>query len=384
MIIDTRNFALVLLAGAVLSFGIFAGCDNGSGGDDNVPSGADVNEPQSDGINWTTEADGTLNIANNTSKDMIVFNGQTPSVNSILGGVRAGSNRSFDISDDVDDFDVGGYLILRTISKDEYDAHKEDLSKAKIEYSAMATYGKGKKFRVNINPSYTGEYCYKVTNHGKIGIELRKNGADGEKIGYIPALTTNYILYADSNEGMSVFPVYVYYSKFTGEVTSVKVEDDFGSVGVAPRPVTASTVQLIEFPPEGVNWEDILGNLTSPFAYITCTNNVTNQGAYFTKSGTTRLMAQNGYDMLNAGEINTFEVASTEAGSDQNLIVTLYNGSIKVPVKDADKNTVLIKNGYNYTVTISYNGQGIRDSANYSAVIVEGAKRDISDDIESL
>ena len=40
--------------------------------------------------------------------------------------------------------------------------------------------------------------------------------------------------------------------------------------------------------------------------------------------------------------------------------------------------------GFDYTITISYNGQGIRDSANYSAIIVEGAKRDLSDEIESL
>ncbi len=377
-----RKLVLALLAGAALSMGIFTGCSDGgsSGGDD----GDNDNVPSSDGINWTTEANGTLKIANNTSKDMIVFKGETPSVNGILGGVRAGSNRFFDISDDVDDFDVGGYLILRAISQDEYTAHKENLSNAKIEYSAMATYGKGKKFSAEINPAYTGEYYYKVTNSGKIGMELRKNSPDGEKIGYLPALATNFTLYADSTEGISVFPVYVYYSKMTGEVTTIKAEDHFSSVSVAPRPVTDSTVTTIELPAEGVKWEDILNTLTSPVAYITCTNNVTNQGAYFTKSGTTRLTAQNGYDMLNAGEINTFEVASTEAGSDQNLIVTLYNGAIKVPVKDADKNSVPIKNGYNYTVTISYNGQGVRDSANYSAVIVEGAKRDISDEIESL
>ena len=55
-----------------------------------------------------------------------------------------------------------------------------------------------------------------------------------------------------------------------------------------------------------------------------------------------------------------------------------------IPVKDAEGNSVLIKNGFDYTITISYNGQGIRDSANYSAIIVEGAKRDLSDEIESL
>lgn len=315
---------------------------------------------------------------------MIVFKGQSPSRSDILGGVRAGANRFFDISDDVDDFDVGGYLILRAISQDEYTAHEDNLGAAKIEYSAMATYGKGKKFSAEINPAYTGNYYYKVSNLGNIGMELRKNSLDGEKIAYLPALAKNCTIYSESSEGMSVFPVFVFYSKSTGEVTTVKAKDDFDSVSVSPRPVTDTTVTAIEFPASDIKWEDILNNLTSPVAYITCTNNVANQGAYFTKSATTRLKAQNGYDMLNAGEINTFEIASTETGANQNLIVTLYGGSIKVPVKDANGNEILIKNGYDYTVTVSYNGQGVRDSANYSAVIVEDGKRNVADEIESL
>ena len=339
---------------------------------------------ESNGISYDSEPNGTLKIANNTAKDMVVFLGQTPSVSNILGGVKAGSNRFFDISDNVDDFDIGGYLILRAMSEDEYTKNKATLSLAKIEYSAMATYGQGKKFSTEINPSYTGDYYFKVMNSGRIGIELRKDSPDGEKLGYLPALATNYTLYANSPEGIAVFPVYVYYSKSKGTVNTVKVTDRFDSVMIGPRPLTDKTVPTIEMPAKGIKWEDIVGKLSSPVAYITCTNNVTNQGAYFTKSGSTRLIAQNGYDLLNSGELNTYEIASTDVGTDQNLIVTFYAGAIKVPVKDIDGNKILIRNGYDYNVTISYNGKGVEDSANYSAVIVEGSKRDISDEIESL
>ncbi len=335
-------------------------------------------------VSWTTEANGTLKIANNTAKDMVVFNGQTPAVNSIIGGVKAGSNRTFDISDDVDDFSVGGYLVLRAMSYDEFVAKKSNLSNAKIEFSAMATYGQGKKYTVDINPAYSGDYYYKVTNSGKVGIELRKDSPDGEKIGYLPALATNYTLYADSSDAISIFPVYVYFSKTTGQVTTIKAKDHFDSVTVGPRPVTDSSVVSIELPAEGIKWEDIVDSLTSPVAYITCTNTVTNQGAFFTKAGTIRLKAQNGYDLLNGGETNTYEISSTDAGTEQNLIVTLYNGSIKVPVKDSAGNTIAIKNGYDYTISIKFNGTDRTDSSNYSAEIKEVGKRDISDEIESL
>ncbi len=351
---------------------------------DTTTTDKNTENEESNGISYDSEPNGTLKIANNTAKDMVVFLGQTPSVSNILGGVKAGSNRFFDISDNVDDFDIGGYLILRAMSEDEYTKNKTTLSLAKIEYSAMATYGQGKKFSTEINPSYTGDYYFKVMNSGRIGIELRKDSPDGEKLGYLPALATNYTLYANSPEGMAVFPVYVYYSKSKGTVNTVKVTDRFDSVMIGPRPLTDKTVPTIEMPAKGIKWEDIVGKLSSPVAYITCTNNVTNQGAYFTKSGSTRLIAQNGYDLLNSGELNTYEIASTDVGTDQNLIVTFYAGAIKVPVKDIDGNKILIRNGYDYNVTISYNGKGVEDSANYSAVIVEGSKRDISDEIESL
>lgn len=372
------KISLFIMTVAILSF--MSSCKKPT---DEANSANNTNTANND-VSWTSEPNGTLKITNNTDKDMVVFNGQTPTVNTILGGVRAGSNRFFDISDDVDDFAVGGYLVLRAMSYDEFVAKKNRLSNAKIDFSAMATYGQGKKFAVDINPEFSGDYYFKVTNMGKIGIELRKDSADGEKIGYLPALATNYTLYSDSSNGLTIFPVYVYFSKRTGQVTTVKAEDHFASVTVGPRPVTDTTVTSIELPAEGIKWEDIVGNLTSPVAYITCTNNVTNQGAYFTKAGTTRMSAQNGYDLLNAGETNTFEIESTAAGTQQNLIVTFYNGAIKVPVKDAEGNSILIKNGYDYTVTISFNGADVRESSNYSAVITEGAKRDISEEIESL
>ncbi|MBD5434656.1 MAG: hypothetical protein HDR35_10265 [Treponema sp.] len=199
-----RNIALALIAGAALSFGIFAGCDNGSSGDDE-----NGGENSSASISWSNESSGTLTVLNNTNKDMILFQGQTPSVSNILGGVRATSSRTFDISDDVDDFDVGGYMILRGISKDEYEKNQQDLSAAKIEYSAMATYGNGKKFRAEISPSYSGDYYYKLTNKGRIGMELRKDSPDGEKIGYLPALATNYAIYSNSSDDLTIYPVYL-------------------------------------------------------------------------------------------------------------------------------------------------------------------------------
>jgi hypothetical protein len=63
--------------------------------------------------------------------------------------------------------------------------------------------------------------------------------------------------------------------------------------------------------------------------------------------------------------------------------MTLYSGAIKVPVRFEGQSTEPnIKNGYDYTVTLSGSGQ---DASGYTALITESASpRDLSDDIESL
>ncbi|MDR1073814.1 MAG: hypothetical protein LBL45_09105 [Treponema sp.] len=221
----TKNMFFLLLLTAALAL---TACPN-SGGDDD-----------SDDISWTSENNGTLAVINNTPNDMVLFRGQIPNASAILGGVRAGSAKTFDISDDVDDFDVGGYIILRGMSKDEYEANKTNFANTRTDCSAMATYGQGKKFCTEINLAYSGNYYFKVTNAGRIGMELRKDRPDGEKIGYLPALATNYPLYADSTDDLAIFPVYVFYSNTTKTVTTIRATSFAESVFVGPPPDNGS------------------------------------------------------------------------------------------------------------------------------------------------
>jgi hypothetical protein len=366
---------------AILALVLGACGDLGGGDDDDDGNG------NNGGINWKTESGGTLAITNNTAKDMIIFQGQTPGISNILGGVSAQTSKDFDISDDVTDFDVGGYLILRGISKDEYEANKANLSQAKIEYSAMATYGQGKKFRAEISPNYTGDFGYKVTNSGRIGMELRKNSPDGEKIGYLPQLATNVMLYTDSATSLSIFPVYVYYTRSTGTVTTLKPTSHFESVTATPRPLAnATSIQSYYFPNDTtVTWDQIKATLDSPVAYFTVSNNVPNQGIFFTLAGGNALYAQNGYDAIGTGEQLTFELESTVTGTGKYIVITLYSGSVRLPVRfSGETDNPTIKNGYDYTITVNFNGGPVSNADNYTATLTEGEKRDISDEIISL
>ena len=368
-------FSLMLIPGLLFLACVVNVDGNGGNGDGKGNGG--------DGISWSNENNGTLTVINNTAKDMVIFQGQTPSASNIMGGVRGLATRVFDVSDDVDDFNIGGFLILRGVSLDEYNANKTNLSRAKVEYSAMATYGQGKKYRTEISPNYTGENAYRVTNLGRIGMELRKDSPDGEKIGYLPSLASNMLLYADNTSGFAIYPVFVYYSKSTGQVTTLKPTSQFETVGVSPRPAAGSEIQAYTLPADqGATWDSIKATLSSPVSYVTVTNSVQNQSARVTLSGTNRLNSQNGYDSIGSGEMLTYEIQSTTEGTQKAIMLVYYNGALNIPVLNSSGQTPTLKNGYDYTINVSGSGQQV---SGYSVTITESANpRDLSSDIGSL
>jgi len=338
-----------------------------------------------DGVNWDGDDGGTLELVNNrSSKDFILFIGKTPSESSIIGGVRGGATRRYDISRHVDDFSVGGYAILRGVTKDEWDKN-HDPTKAKIEFTAMVTYRAGAVYRYNINPNWMGDYGFRVENNGSVGIELRKDSPDGEKVAYLPPYQRNQMVYASTTDIMMLYPVFVVFNNTTKEITTIKAQSMAASASVGAVPLTDKEIPTIQFPDEGLSWEDIVGDLRSPVAYINFTNNIMNQACYFTNAGSIRYISQDGYDGVNSGKTLTFEVkGDTLVGgelpitAERNLVV-LVRGSVKIPVLFEGETTMpLIENGYNYTVTVKYKGSGdVMDRDNYEARIVKGSKRKV-------
>jgi hypothetical protein len=83
-------------------------------------------------VYYENETGGTLSIINDTQKDMVIFQGWTPNASNILGSIRAQTTTDFALADD-----AGDYMILRGMSRDEYEANRDNLSLAKIEYSEL-------------------------------------------------------------------------------------------------------------------------------------------------------------------------------------------------------------------------------------------------------
>jgi len=341
-----------------------------------------------DGINWDGDNSGTLELVNGSNKDMILFVGQTPAPSNMLGGVRAGATTTHDIGGLVSDFSIGGYAILRGVTKDQYETHADDPSKAKIEFTAMVTYKAGTKYRYNIDRSFTGDNAFKATNRGKIGIELRKNSPDGEKVAYLPALSVNQMIYTETTSPVTLFPVYVFFNKTTGEVSTLKSTTMFDAVMASPRPLSPpnnENVNTYFFPnDQTLTWDYIKGTLKQSAAYVTVVQSVPNQSAYVTIGLSKTLYSQSGYESISTGEKLTYEIESTDEGIPFGLILNFYNGMVPVPVL-VDGESPVLRNGYDYTVSVSHTGGDITKPESYKAVITESQKpRDLSDQIESL
>ncbi|MDR2731613.1 MAG: hypothetical protein LBB36_00160 [Fibromonadaceae bacterium] len=343
-------------------------------------------------IKWDNDNGGTLEVTNTSNKDIVVFYGAVPTKSSIMGGVRATSTKAFDISKYVsgNDYGAGGYIVLKGITREEYNNNELDLSKAKVEFNAFATYKAGEIYRVTIDRNYMGDYAVRIINRGEYGLELRRDSPDGEKVAYMPALKQNQMLYTQTSEALTLFPVYVVYNKRTQEIITLKATNIFESVTVrGDRVSDPSKISTVYFPNDpNFSWEKIVGSLKSPVAYIAVTSGVYNQAAYFTNAGSKRYYSQEGYDAINGGETLIFEVEAGDydednktGGKQLDLVFMLYGGQVEVPVffeGDDTKSAPRIKNGYNYNVSLrGTNANG------YTATIEEVNKRSFASDIES-
>lgn len=390
MKLNAKKTGMALCALAALTIACMTGCKASASGEIELGDDKEQDNPSgttdtADGIDYTNQPNGTLTIRNNTTKDMVLFEGETPTKDTILGGVRAQSSRAFDVSGK-NGFAVGGWMIIKGMAASEYATNKANLTKAKVEYSTMATYHAGEYYEATINPAYTGDYCIKVSNNGKIGIELHKDSFNGEKIAYLSPYKSNQYIYFDDNKSIRLYPVYVYYSTRNHTVSTLS-GDFFESRTVVPASVTESYMQTYSFPAdESTTWSQIMESISFPTAYIKVTNGV-EEGAYF-KIGSAQYVAQNGQDAVGGVPV-TFEVESTKDGETKQITLALYNGKVSVPVLNADGGIPTIQNGYDYSVSLTKVVQGsnptvLSDPNSYQAIISAGTPRDIKSEIETL
>jgi hypothetical protein len=319
---------------------------------------------------YSSDPNGTVSIINNTEYDMLLFAGEAIGQSTLVGGVRAGSTRELDVSDQ-SDYQVGGYMILRAVKQTEYNANK---SQSRIDYSAMVTYGAGKKFRATIVSTTDGQYSYEVNNRTQYGLELRLNSPEGEKLAYLTRNQVRVVLNRPTQTPLTLYPVYVAFNNVTKSIITFSPTDILSPQDIQPKLPTDEIVPY--YFPMGGTTPNITFDIKLPFATVFVRNNAT-MGATF-RIGNQPKSPESNYQLITSGARETYEIKSDGVGLNLNLAMS--NGQIEIPVRIQGENTYpILENGFVYNITLDFIGGDLAAPSSYSAALVKGAAINTAD-----
>ena len=353
----------VIFLAMMLAFSII-GCDEDKGGDDYTKyyEGS-----------FRDNSKGTTEVVNNTSHDMLLFEGEIISKNYIVGGVKSGTRNNINFSSE-SDWQVGGYKLLRAVKQKEFEANGD---KSRVDHSALITYGEGKKFTTNITSTTDGDFQYTVYNRSKdYGLELRLNSPEGQKVAYLTKGEVRRIINSPSIDELTLYPVWVAYNSQTKSIVTFAPTDILAAQDVQPKRPNED-VSPIYFPLGGQT-VITFDNIKLPFATIQVRNNAS-MTANFRVANTIRT-PESGYTGISSGASESYEIRSSGEGLHLNL--AMAQGQIEVPVRfqdNPDDPNVIIENGFLYTVTLSLKpGAEASIASNYEAWLVKKESIDTS------
>jgi hypothetical protein len=262
--------------------------------------------PKGGNVYYGNERGGTLIITNDTRKDMVIFQGWTPNASTILGDIRAQTTKDFALADD-----VGDYMILRGMSRDTYEANRDNLSPAKIEYSAIVIYGAEEEYHAGFNPDYYTGAAEQIT----------------------------------TLEPSSFSEPVVFFKSYR---------------------LAGGSLLSLNYPPGSTPMGDFISEFRS-FASYSVINMVPNQAIYFTMKDRT-LNTQSGYDTMFSHEQFLFNVDSTESGTAKNIGVSLFTDTLTILAYFTGETAKLphIEKDYYYTLEIRFNGGPVSDTGSYT------------------
>lgn len=171
-------------------------------------------------LNFESEQ-GSLLITNSTNQDVVVFVGKVER-NLVLGGIRSGEGRSFNLSK-LPDIPKSGSLLVKIVS---YNTYKKGvkITEDDVVYTRLVVYDltneKEKSvFTIPSNVDIAQKHCIYLTNPTSFVLEVRAKSPMGEVIAVLPPMQFNkrvFLLPKDDGRGYDLFPVFVYRDVKTG------------------------------------------------------------------------------------------------------------------------------------------------------------------------
>jgi hypothetical protein len=303
---------------------------------------------------------GSLTINNKASFDVVIFAGKI-SNNKVLGGIKAGKSRAFDLSK-MGLIDKNGSFLIRAASYKTYTKSCLQMREDDVLYSGLVVYDlNDSNDRVNMD-IFVGiqeskqEYIY-ATNHSPFVLELRLNHPAGDKIATLHPNQDNkkiYLTPLDDGMPYTIYPSYVYVDPKSNEIKSFlsKSEKD----RYRERPENDGVSPLMFKGPES----------TSDIGYAVGflrLKNSTPEGLNL-RDGMTWLKDQKGSRFVRSGKATTFELSAESSQAYRGLNVEFDRAALmKIASLQVERGVIYDLEIYEENGNYEYNVQasGFKD-----------------------
>ncbi|MCQ2586532.1 MAG: hypothetical protein MJ174_00345 [Treponema sp.] len=318
-------------------------------------------------IDYVNHANGdySIKVTNETSKKLVAFKG-APSVSNMIGGIPANaSNHGLPLKKSV--FTTTSDFVLYVVTEDDYLENIDNLAAlTDIPYARLYAY---------YNTNAANNYVYKISSvmggSGKIvlqnntdyNIELRKDGPNGETIGYTAARTINTTFYVNPDD-YYIFPVFRKYDQTLNEIVTVFPVDEDGDPKVRSAHVDSAN-------PMEINARDFTAGVkfTAGYSYVTIVNSSSDGVSFYDGANSTPVLTSTGGKIINSGKSLTFAIpmelvaADSSTGHYQYAESKSYSqyriGSVmggvtnSVYLSGSDSTLFTFEAGKNYIFTVS-------------------------------
>jgi hypothetical protein len=214
----------LMFFGIILSVFAFMSCDSllGKDNDDDSKKPEPPKEEET-GIDYTNYLSNySIKVKNDANKKLVAFKG-APDASTYISGVPSGSGEH-GLKKDAALFATSGDFVLFLVTEEDYLANKDDLTvlrdKPFTRIYAYFNSNAPNALTYNISSILGGSKQIMLQNDTNCNVELRRNSAQGELIGYAAQGTFNTTFNVDSGD-YTVFPVFRKFNSSRGEIITV-------------------------------------------------------------------------------------------------------------------------------------------------------------------
>lgn len=320
-----------------------------------------------DEVDFNSEP-GSLTIQNSTSKDVIIFVGAV-SRNKMLGGVRAGGAREFDLGK-IRGIPEKGSLLIRAATVERYQEKNMVITENDVIYTSLVVYNLKDKSDRSFIDIYSGvdaeqKTCIYVSNKSKgFVLKLRLgNYSQGPVVATLAPGQHNVPVYLPPRKDRfpyEFYPIYVYADPKTGELSPMSAGPEDRDRAI-PKPFGGTDVSRLEFggpskPIQGYSsaFISLQNDTKSYIEFRNAGDPLANEKGWFgTEKGRTDVYNIESTDgdggqtytalqfEFNNGQIITISPHKFKPGYKYRAIVTELNGSYQYNLTEIGKKSIL-------------------------------------------